>query len=115
MPRGTEGGHDLRIDFNEDLSGLSAVDRVHRTVVIAVRHAMDHLESLGWVRDEMEISADVVAPLISTLSLKGRVVFEVGFRDSVGGDPAVVGHWLGEPSRPLWPRRRLRLKVAPDA
>ena len=92
-------------------SGIPAVDRIHRAVVIAVRQAMDRLEALGWRRDEMGICAEVAAPLLSTLDLRGRRVFEVGFREPPpgGGDLSVIGHWLGEPSRPLWPGRRLRL------
>lgn len=110
MSQRTDPDGPLRVDFVDDLSGIPAVDRVHRAVVIAMREAMDRLETLGWRRDEMEIDVEVSSPLLACLGLRKRRVFRVEEATGAGGVLSVVGRWEGEVSRPMWPGRRLRLK-----
>jgi hypothetical protein len=105
------GEHNImRVDFNDDLAGIPASDRATRAVVLAVRDAIEHIKSLGWLREDVDVlQPNDQSDWLVRLNLRGRQVFEVR-RGSIDGDQLLLTcTWAPEVRRPtpfqLWRRR----------
>lgn len=90
----------MQVDFGD---GVSALDRVTRSIVLMTSQAIEQLKDAGYPREQIQIDvADEGLPV--SLKLDGRKVFEITATEQEG-IVLVRGEWLskvGVKRRSFW-------------
>ncbi len=89
----------MTIDFGD---GVSALERVMRSITMAADGAIQRLVGLGWKRDliDIELPDD---PIPCWVTLRGKRIYEITLTRHDDDRISIHGEWLVEPTAPVAP------------
>lgn len=97
-------------EFSLGANAIEEIERLNRAAILMIRAAMDHIERLGYFREDYSLEAtDGTYPY--SIILRGKPVFKVDVKtDELSSGPPRIylhGDWIKRPKHRTWFRRFL--------